>query len=428
MSQARWIFLRAYLFVALLVIVVGMGLEVLLEQRHVQTQEKRESTLLLGSFLYADQLSIPTESSARAALENHLTETLKLPAHVYSLTDFEQLDEQFELLKSGATLPLFNDDDQTVFYRQLAEKDWVLALGPAPTLRNDRRNWVVPLFYGLIAVAVFIWIRPLMRDLDILQRSATAFGNQDFTTRVTIPSSSWLEPLGEAFNSMAVRIQWLIQSHRELTHAVSHELRTPLARLRFSLEMLGKEEDPNAARHKDSMNRDIEELNVLIDEMLSYAELDQEHLLAKLEPLEITSWLYAYANKYNEANHAIPITLSLNGSSGIVLADGRLLSRALDNLIANAQRYANCSIELKLTTADEHCIVRVADDGPGIPKDKRAAALSSFTRLESAQGIVSHGFGLGLAIVKRVMDLHAGEVIIRSSEQGGAEIALRWPI
>lgn len=427
MTRARWVFLRAYLLFVFLLTAVGFGLEQLLENRHNELWEVRESSLLSGSFLYAQSLEIPANPSARRDLEKTLSQQLQLPARFFAASDFQSLANAEPGLGSSGIFRLYNEHDEVIFYQPLGTGEWVLGLGPAPTIENAMARWVVPLFYGAVALAVFIGIRPLMRDLDALQRAASAFGEQDFSTRVSIPASSWLSPLGSAFNAMAVRIQWLLQSHRELTHAVSHELRTPLARIRFSLEMLDSEPENNQ-RHKDSINQDVEELNVLIEEMLSYAELDQAHLNPKLEPVDMTSWLYQYIDHYNQSNSGVRVSLKLNGNKGDVLADKRLIQRAMDNLLGNAQRYANSEISVLLRLSDTHCVVRVCDDGPGIPPEKRTAALSAFTRLEPASGGVTHGFGLGLAIVKRIMDLHDGEVVLQNRADGGADIGLCWPL
>ncbi|MFK7977809.1 MAG: ATP-binding protein [Halioglobus sp.] len=427
MTRARWVFLRAYLLFVLLLTVVGFGLEQLLENRHTQQWEARESSLLAGSFHYAQGLTIPDNQKDRQILEKALSQQLQLPARLYATSDFASLSATDLSLDEKHIFRLYNERDEAIFYQALPGDEWVLALGPAPVIGNALARWIVPLFYGAVAIAVFIGIRPLMRDLDALQQAASAFGEQDFSTRVSVPSSSWLSPLGEAFNAMAVRIQWLLQSHRELTHAVSHELRTPLARIRFSLEMLDSEPESNQ-RHKESINRDVEELNVLIDEMLSYAELDKAHLNPKLEPVDMTSWLYQYIENYNQTLTGIRVSLKLNGNRGKALADKRLIQRALDNLLGNAQKYANDEISVRLQISETHCFVRVCDDGPGIPPEKRTAALSAFTRLEPSSGGVTHGFGLGLAIVKRIMDLHGGEVVLQNRNSGGADIGLYWPL
>jgi signal transduction histidine kinase len=91
---------------------------------------------------------------------------------------------------------------------------------------------------------------------------------------------------------MADRIQSLISSHKELTNAVSHELRTPIARLRFGMEMLQdstREED--RARFMASMNSDIDELDQLVAELLTYARFDRDRPELEFKRQEILPWL-----------------------------------------------------------------------------------------------------------------------------------------
>ncbi len=428
MSRVRWVFLRAYLLVAALVLVTGLGLEALLAERDQQALAQREAALLEGAFRYAEIVRDQSGPIDNAAFSQRLTRDLTLPAALFPLADFQALEARYAQLAAGETLQLYDTEDRPVFYRRLAASPWVLALGPAPGLENERAKWVVPLFYAFIALAVYLWIRPLTKDLEALQNAAQAFGRQDFGSRASLPAGSWLRPLADAFNSMAQRIQWLLQSHRELTHAVSHELRTPLARLRFSLEMLGNAEEADRERFRSSMNRDIEELNQLAEEMLGYAELEQGNLSGQLQPFEVAAWLQTYVEYYNEHSPGIALTLgTLPPASAVVAADERLLGRALDNLVGNAQRFARSRITLRAQLSQGTCSVHVVDDGPGIPPDKRQAVLSAYVRLAPDEARERQGFGLGLAIVNRIMAMHRGEVIIADAESGGADISLRWP-
>jgi signal transduction histidine kinase len=382
--------------------------------------------LVSGGFLYAESLLPTLNQTPLYDRQLAIGRALDLPASLHPLEDFETLGPRFAALQAGEILVLFGDRDERVFYRRLGDTPWVLALGPAPARFRDRAKWVVPLFYCLIAVAVFLWIRPISRDLENLQKSAQAFGRQDFSTRVSIPGGSWLQPLGLAFNSMAERIQWLLKSHRELTHAVSHELRTPLARLRFNLEMLSRADAADRDSRCESMNRDIDELNELIEEMLSYAELNQDNLVAKREPVAIGPWLMDYVANFDARDSQIRLHASVPDTMERVMVDAKLLRRALDNLVGNALRYASSTVTVGLVL-NGRCCIHVTDDGPGIPPQKREAVLSAYTRLENLGAGVSHGFGLGLAIVKRIMDLHEGEIIIGTAREGGADVALCWP-
>jgi signal transduction histidine kinase len=278
----------------------------------------------------------------------------------------------------------------------------------------------------LVALAVFIWLQPLRRDLTNLQSSALAFGAQNFSSRVAVPERSWLSPVGQAFNLMAEKIQWLVQSHRELTQAVSHELRTPLARMRFNLEMLSSSKDQT--RHFDALQNNIEELNVLIDEMLGYAELNEDNLKTHLEWIPLDEWLKSYLSQYEQNTDQPTIKLMATKLEQQLAVDTRLLARAMDNLIGNALRYASSEIVVQAELDAQMVCIRVSDDGPGIAEENREKVTAPFTQLESNSKTTENGFGLGLAIIQRIMELHSGSMYISESFLGGAAITIKFPL
>jgi signal transduction histidine kinase len=340
--------------------------------------------------------------------------------------DFLPLKDVYDALKDGSIVTLYNEEDEPNYYRKVREGDSVIALGPLISQSNDRAAWVVPIFYSLVALAVFIWLQPLRRDLSNLQASALAFGAQKFSTRVAVPERSWLSPVGQAFNLMAEKIQWLVQSHRELTQAVSHELRTPLARMRFNLEMLSSRKDQT--RHFDALQKNIEELNMLIDEMLGYAELNEVNLKTHLESIPLDKWLESYLSQYEQNTDQPNIKLMATKLEQQLAVDIRLLARAMDNLIGNALRYASSEIVVQTELDAQMVCIRVSDDGPGIAEENREKVTAPFTQLESTSKTTENGFGLGLAIIQRIMELHSGSMYISESFLGGAAITIKFPL
>lgn len=428
MHSPSWKFFRAYLVIASLVLLTGLALEQVLEYYHLEQSSTENNALVLGSYRYAETLLPMLDTQSIKEFEDYLVVQLEQPASLHSLIDFSALPEQHQQLQNLQVVIFYDEQDLPVAYRRLGSSDWVLALGPAEQTVNEGARWIVPVFYTLLAFAVFLWMRPISRDLSSLQVSATAFGDQDFSNRVSIPRSSWLAPLGIAFNSMAQRIQSLMRSHQELTQAVSHELRTPLARIRFSLEMIDSEDAQQRNRHRQSIGNDVEELNTLIEEMLAYAELDQDNLVPKLEPIDLKLWLKTYVDQYKSSKAEISIALAPIEKLGNALADARLIKRSLDNLVGNALRYAKSKIEIRADVVDGFCEIHVGDDGPGIPEPERNAAVQPYSRLQNPNTKLSPGFGLGLAIVHRAMQLHLGELVIGTTESGGADMCLRWPV
>ncbi|PID54795.1 MAG: hypothetical protein CR978_02220 [Gammaproteobacteria bacterium] len=425
-ARASVFFWRVYLALALLVLVVGMVLEFFLESRAQHQQWQREQQLIRGSFVLAEQLW--QAAPGDAFLDNIQTQT-DIPAQLLLLDDFLTMTDVHQRLSAGEVVVLFDSGDNPVFYRRLGGSDRVLALIPAPINENALVLWVVPLFYFTIGLIVFFWLRPLARDLDHLQQSAQRFGAQDFSSRVAMASGSWLAPVGQAFNAMAQRIQWLLRSHQELTHAVSHELRTPLARMHFALEMMSSAKTQlDRDRHHAAMLEDIDELNTLIDEMLGYASLSEENLTPRMESLPIRPWLDAYVAKRSALGYRCELGCDVAADVGNVLVDERLLTRALDNLVGNAERYAHRRVCVRVALGDKGCRLCVDDDGPGIAVEHRSLALSAFARLGADERGGHSGFGLGLAIVNRIAQLHKGRVMIAKSPEGGARVCLFWPV
>ncbi len=143
-----------------------------------------------------------------------------------------------------------------------------------------------------------------------------------------------------SYNSMSDHIQRLIEAQRELMRAVSHELRTPVARIRFGMEMLAEEDDYEyRLQQVDMIDKDIEALNTLIDEIMTYAKLEQGTPSLDIENIVLFEVLdqvvvETEALKTQKEIHlnAPPLTLKVE-------AERRYLHRVVQNLVGNAVRY-----------------------------------------------------------------------------------------
>jgi signal transduction histidine kinase len=229
---------------------------------------------------------------------------------------------------------------------------------------------------------------------------------------------------------MAARIQELIRSHKELTHAVSHELRTPLARLRFSMEMIATADEPdNREKHLDGMRRDVDELDLLVSELLTYAKLDKSYR-PQMEEMDLGPWLSDLAVVLDAETSKATIECRISSPDPKVplLASPRFLERALRNLVQNAVLHANSRIQITLKTVDKQAIIHVDDDGPGIPPADRQRIFEPFVQLDAHRDSDVPGYGLGLAIVDRVANWHGGSVTVSEAPIGGARLSLNLPL
>jgi two-component system OmpR family sensor kinase len=230
--------------------------------------------------------------------------------------------------------------------------------------------------------------------------------------------------LAERMNLMAGRIESLLEAQRNLLHSVSHELRTPIARLGFALELLrANAGDPALETRIAAMEGDVEELNGLVNELLGMIKLDNGQAL-QLDESPLRDLLAGCVAALPPS--PCKVELVLGEQLGMVMADRRLLARAIGNLLRNAQKYCEGNIALSARRGAALEIV-VEDDGPGIPEQERKRVFEPFYRLDRSRDRATGGFGLGLSIAHKAVALHGGTIRVEESRLGGARFVISLP-
>lgn len=283
---------------------------------------------------------------------------------------------------------------------------------------------------SIITIAAYFIIHPLERKLKKMELAVQNIRAGDLSARALVQGSDEVSRLAHAFNGMAEHIQRLIDSQREMTRAVSHELRTPVARLRFGMEMLADTDD-SGQRHErlHLLDQDVEQLNLLIDEILTYAKLEQGTLALSFEPVALRALLERVGQETAGLNTGHRIDIVVENPEAEAEAEARYLHRILQNLAGNAVRYARSRVRLSAGVKGNSAWVRVEDDGPGIPEKDRERIFEPFSRLDDSRTRASGGYGLGLSIVQRIAFWHGGSVeVSRSGDLQGACFTFRWPV
>lgn len=284
----------------------------------------------------------------------------------------------------------------------------------------------------LLAGAIYLIVRGVEARMARLEKAATRIAGGYLDTRVKVESSDFMGRLGMAFNGMAAQVQSLLRAQQEMIRAVSHELRTPVARIRFAVQMVDDMTEQEAVRRQlQGIDGDIEELDQLIDEILTYARLGSDNasgVSLETESVECR----AMAARVVDALAALHPHISLEVAPGEeveVVAEPRYLQRALQNLVANACRHAESRVVIHLSREARAVRLDVEDDGPGVPESDRMEVFKPFARLDDSRTRRSGGYGLGLSIVQKVMLWHGGNVVVEESEAlGGARFSLLLPV
>jgi signal transduction histidine kinase len=425
--------LRSYAFIVLGIVLIAFLLDSVMATRAREGLQEELRATHAPLFSLLDLTLSPLPSAERAGALQTLAAGWGFPVQLLNSDDFAGDPDLAAEIASGDILVFVDSREAPILYRQLDAGGAVLAIGPLPQAAQGTwyETLVITAYYTLVALLVLWWIRPFYRDLTLLRRAAADFGKADFSTRVKLSDKSSILPVAQSFNAMADRIEYLVEAHKELTHAVSHELRTPLARFRFSLEILARNTDPDKKQHYlDNMKADVAELETLIDELLSYARLSEENLLTNLVDMDLRGWLQQEITTYADQNITLHCSFSSNSPGRLFRSSFNpdLMARAVHNIIRNGLRYARSSINVNVHAGESMIEIRICDDGPGIPDAMQEKIFEPFARLETSRDKSSGGYGLGLAIAARILQRHKGSIHVENCAPCGACFILRWPV
>jgi signal transduction histidine kinase len=280
----------------------------------------------------------------------------------------------------------------------LPDGRWMVA---SAAVRHRHPAIGLVLFLGMIALIVavcaFPVVRGLTRRLERLQAGVETLGAGNLAARVKIEGRDEIAQLASSFNRAAARIEELVGAHRLLLANASHELRTPLARLRLGVELLHERRDP---KYKADIERDIAELDTLIDEILLASRLEATPSLATAEDVDVLALLAEECAHYDDC--------TLDGESVTLRGDPRLLRRLSRNLLENAKRHGLPPIGVTLRRDGKHAVIAVTDSGPGVPEGERERVFTPFHRLAGE----ATGAGLGLSLVRQIARLHGGDAVV----------------
>jgi two-component system OmpR family sensor kinase len=278
--------------------------------------------------------------------------------------------------------------------------------------------WLLGLVGLAVAVGSYPIVRRLTKRLEHLRGGVERWGEGDLSVRVPEAGTDEVAFLARRFNHAAERVEALVKTHKSLLANASHELRSPLARIRMGLELMDPEPSP---RSRDEITRNIAELDQLIDEILLASRLDaRESDIGTVESVDLTG-LAA------EESARAGAELETDSERTVVVPGvGKLLRRALRNLLENARRYSSGPVHVYIAAAGGQATVRVCDRGPGVPPAERERIFEPFYRLKGAserEGSV----GLGLSLVRSIAARHHGSVRCEDNEGGGACFVLTLP-
>ena len=259
-----------------------------------------------------------------------------------------------------------------------------------------------------------ILLRRLLAPLRRLATAADRVGHGDVVP-VTEDGPGEVRRVITAFNRMQNRIQALLAGRTQALAAVGHDLRTPLARLHLRTEALPRGDTREAIVH------DVVEMEAMITSLLAFlgGEADPEASTA----VDLAVMCATLADDAEDRGRAAEY-VGPDHCDWVIRRVG--LKRALANLVENALHYGERVI-ITLLPPDGSLVIRVEDDGPGIPEDELDHVLEPFVRLDPARSRDTVGFGLGLPIVQLAVAAEGGTLSLANRPQGGLRVEITLP-
>jgi two-component system phosphate regulon sensor histidine kinase PhoR len=270
-------------------------------------------------------------------------------------------------------------------------------------------------------------------EMELPRQDGTLYHAAVTLSRVEDPAGPTLHIVGSLRD-----ISYLKELDRmkdRFVSTVSHELRTPLANMKLYVHLLANGFEERRPQYLATLQRETTRLQQLIEDLLLLSRLESNTLPATLAPVnmnELVGTLVSDRMMLAESR-GLDLQCSLHPTAIVTMADEKMISQALTNLLANAMNYTPAGgrihVSMALEAQDSHpmIIIHVRDTGLGITPDDQARMFERFYRGKAAQDTGAAGTGLGMAIVKEVIDRHSGEIDFESALGNGSVFTLRLP-
>lgn len=302
---------------------------------------------------------------------------------------------------------------------QLRDGSWLNFVAPVESpepfwsLRFALSMAVMLLAVGALSALV---VHHLTRPLATFARAAQRLGTDVKAPPIPESGPAEVRQAIRAFNEMQERVRRFVEDRTQMLAAISHDLGTPITRLRLRAELIEDEE-----QQKKTL-ADLDDMEKMVSSALSFARdeaASEPHAMVDLRTL-----LQRVCDDMVDAGHAI--TLDIGDDAVPFGCRPAALRRALSNLIDNAIKYGR-QARVSLDDDQQGLLVRIDDNGPGIPEELQADAFKPFRRLEASRSRETGGTGLGLTVARTIIRAHGGDITLVNRSEGGLRVEVALP-
>lgn len=316
---------------------------------------------------------------------------------------------------------------------------FVFTISPASNLHeyllSNLQTYLLSMVFVLLCAMLmtYLFTVHLVRPLHHMSVAVQKFGNGDFSYRIPVKGQDEMAQLAAAMNAMAQSLASAEESSRSFVANVSHELKTPMTTIGGFIDgILDGTIPPEKEKHYlQIVSDEVRRLSRLVRAMLDLSRIDNGSIKLSPREFDLTDvcchTLLSFETRIEEKH--LNIMGLENCSPCIVSADPDLIGQVVYNLIDNAVKFTNegGTVSIRVESTDSRVGFTIRNSGAGIPGEEMPHIFERFYKSDKSRGLDKTGVGLGLFIVKSVINLHGGEIYVRSAEGEYCEFSFWLP-
>ncbi|MCR4576352.1 MAG: HAMP domain-containing histidine kinase [Clostridiales bacterium] len=345
------------------------------------------------------------------------------------------------LLKAGSVSSFSPESDSYVVLSAVKlDNGFIYSLSDADGIIQNLKSLCIRLCIALAGILLLsvllglLFTRSFTRPVKELDKAIKSLSQGDFTVRAKEIGNTELTRLASAFNDMAGRMEMLDRSRNSFVSNASHELKTPLATMKIMVQTLLYQDVPDPAMNKEflgDVDKEIDRLNAIVVDLLTLVGMDSGETPIKKEELSLSKMLEEDVKRLSPLARERGIQLDISIRDDLYVSGDEIkLDQVFYNLLDNALKYTprGKNVLVEVYRSGRQAIVKVKDEGIGIPEDKIPHIFDRFYRVDKARGRETGGTGLGLSIAKQILLAHGGNINVTSVLDKGSVFTVELPL
>jgi len=290
---------------------------------------------------------------------------------------------------------------------------------------------IVLMFSSILALLIGIFIaKNLTKPINLVKDATSKMAKGDFKTRAKKISNDEIGILADSFNKMAEDLGRLNEMKNEFISNISHELRTPLTSIKgFAITAMDKTKDKEICEYLEIIDKESDRLAHLVDELLDFSRMELDNIKLNFEDLSLNELLNEtiLLLKPISKNYQIEIVYEQSDCEANIEGDKNRLKQVLVNIIDNGFKASASGSILKIVLyCDENNgVIKISDQGKGISPEELQYIFNKFYRGKNAK---YSGTGIGLSIAKKIIEMHNGNIEVRSELNKGSDFIIKIPL